>query len=83
MLPGNVKVVNVVAHVVAVGKHAAAGTYRQVERKTALVSLAARMHPRFHHALADRRGVVKFRQVLNGIEHETLVPYPANAVWIA
>ena len=82
MLSRNVKVVNVVAHVIAVGKHAAARAHRQVKGKAALVSFTARMHPRFHHALADRRGVVKFRQVLNGIEHETLVPYPAKAVWI-
>ena len=83
MLSRNIKVVDVVAHVIAVGKHPATRAHRQVKGETALVALAARMHPRFHHALADRRGVVKFRQMLNGIEHEILVPYPAKAVWIA
>jgi PAS domain-containing protein len=43
----------------------------------------ARVHPRFHHALTDGSCVVEFRQMLNGIEHETSVSYPAKAVWIA
>ena len=64
MLSGNVEMVNVVAHVIAIGKHTAARAHRQVKRETALVALAARMHPRFHHTLAHRRGVVEFRQML-------------------
>ena len=42
MLSGDVKVVNVIAHVVAVSEHAAARAHRQVKCKAALVSFAAR-----------------------------------------
>ncbi len=80
MLPGNIEVMNVITDVIAIGKHPAPRAHRQVKGKTTLVALAARMHPRFHDALADRRGVMEFRQMLNGIEHETSVPYPAKAV---
>ncbi len=79
MLSGNIKVVNVIAHVIAVGKHAAARAHRQVKGETALVAFAARMHPRFHHALADRRGVVEFRQMLDGIEHDSSSPCSVGA----
>ena len=83
MLSRNIKMVDVVAHVIAIREHPAARAHRQVECETPLVALTARMHPRFHHTLAYRRGVVKLRQMLNGIEHETSVSYPAKAVWIA
>ncbi len=75
--------VDVIADVIAIRKHPAPRAHRQVKGETTLIALAARMHPRFHHTLADRRGVVEFRQMLNGIEHETSVSYPAKAVWIA
>jgi hypothetical protein len=83
MLAGNIKMVDVITDVIAIGKHPAAWAHRQVKGETTLVTLATRMHPSFHHTLAHRRGVMEFRQMLNGIEHETSVPYSAKAVWIA
>ena len=65
MLPWNIEVVNVIADVVAIGKHPAARAYGQMKGETTLVAFASGVHPRFHNALTDRIGVVKFRQMLN------------------
>jgi len=74
MLSWNIEVMDVITHVIAVSEHPAPRAYRQMECEAALVAFAARVHPRFHHALTDRRGIMEFRQMLDGIEHEICCP---------
>ena len=72
MLSRNVKVMDIISQVVAVGKNPAARTHRQMERQAALAALVPRMHAHFHHALADHGSVAKLGEMPNEIEHSFL-----------
>ena len=76
MLSWNIEMMNVVANVIAISEHAATRAYRQMERETALIAFATRVHPRFHHALTDGSSVVEFRQMLD--RNRTYFPLPVS-----
>src|ERR1700742_1392423 len=68
VLDWDIKMMGVVAEVIAIGEDPAARTDRERKRKTALITVATRMHARFHHAFADHVAVVKLGEVPDGEE---------------
>ena len=65
---GNVEVLDVVAEVVAIGEDAAARADGERKGEAVLVGVGARVHARFHDALADGLRVAEAREVPDGVE---------------
>jgi hypothetical protein len=65
MLARNVEVMHVVGEVIAIAEDSATRADGEVEGKTALRVVTARMHPRLHHAFADGVTVEELREMAN------------------
>ncbi len=69
MLTRNVEMRHVVGEMIAIAKDATPWADGEVKGETALRMIAARMHPRLHHALADGVAVKELRKMSNRIRH--------------
>src|SRR3954454_25038207 len=69
---------NVVAKVIAVGKHTAAWAYRERKCETSLIRIAPRLHANFHHAFAYGAFITKLRKVPDRIKIHDCGPRPSG-----
>src|ERR1700737_4054862 len=69
MHPRDIEVMHIVCKMVSIAEDPAPWAHRKMKSQTTLILIAARMHPRLHHALADLVAVQKLRQMANRVIH--------------
>jgi len=72
MAAGNIEVMNDIAFTVQIHLHPRCRRRAQAEPDAALGSFTARLHPRFHDALADRLFVGESGDVIDRVVHDAI-----------